>query len=58
MVRDHDAIEAALRVLACVASRKNPDPLDEDVLRSTAPDLEKLRIDDVACAVIRRLVLE
>lgn len=54
--RDRDGIEWSLRVLTCITSGAEPDPVDVQRLRGLAPDLEALPIVEVACLVIRRVI--
>jgi hypothetical protein len=49
------AMEAALRVLAAVTSRRHPDIADVAAIRSYAPDLGDLPPDALACEVVGRV---
>jgi len=49
------AMEAALRVLAAVTSRRDPDIADVAAIRSYAPDVADLPPDALACEVVYRV---
>jgi hypothetical protein len=48
------AMKTALRVLAALTDRKDPDPADVAELRSLAPLSNTEEIDEMACNVIRQ----
>jgi hypothetical protein len=50
------ALKLALRVLAAVTEKQDPDPQDLAALRELAPDAAGIDADELACEVIQRAI--
>jgi hypothetical protein len=58
MVRNQDALKAALRVLAVITGKETPDDADLQELSKLAPEFAHLPPDQRACAVIQQELKE